>query len=129
MELAVQAKSILVDRPQQFTCLSRGIFGNILRTHQSEVVPALTLEEELTASFLQNSLDDIGIAAYERVVGIERSVFYLYSYFTIVLASLYNLGSAGQPIQYLNPTSPCREARGAGAHPGLFHSVQEHLSL
>ena len=75
MQLAIQAKCILVDRPQQFACLSRGIFGNILSTHQSEVVPALTLEEELAASFLQYSLDDIGIAAYERVVGIECSVF------------------------------------------------------
>lgn len=41
---------------------------------------------------------------------------------------LSSLGSAGQPIPRLNPTSPCREARGAGAHPGLFRSAQEHLS-
>lgn len=71
VQLAVQAKSILVNRPQQFACLSRSIFGNILCTHQTEVVPTLTLEEELAASFLQYSLNDIGIAAYERVVGIE----------------------------------------------------------
>ena len=71
MQLAVQTKCILVDRPQQLACLSRGIFSNILSTHQTEVVPALTLEEELAASLLQHSLNDICIAAYERVVGIE----------------------------------------------------------
>ena len=87
MQLAIQAKCILVDRPQQFACLSRGIFGNILSTHQSEVVPTLDLEKELAASLLQDSLNDICIAAYERVVGIERSVFYLYSYFTFMQAS------------------------------------------
>lgn len=42
---------------------------------------------------------------------------------------LSSLGSAGQPIPRLNPTSPCREATGADAHPVLFRSAQEHLSL
>ena len=71
VQLAVQAKCILIDRPQQLIGMSRRILSNILCTHQSEVVPTLALEEELAASFLQYSLDDISIAAYERVVGIE----------------------------------------------------------
>ena len=41
------------------------------------------------------------------------------------MQALSSLGSAGQPIPRLNPTSPCREATGAGAHPGLFRSAQD----
>lgn len=71
VQQTVQAEGVLIDRPQQLIGMSRSIFGNILSTHQSEVVPTLALEEELASSFLQYSLDDIGITAYERVVGIE----------------------------------------------------------
>ncbi len=87
MQQTVQAEGVLIDRPQQLIGMSRSIFGNILSTHQSEVVPTLALEKELAASLLQHSLNDICIAAYERVVGIECSVFYLYSYFTFMQAS------------------------------------------
>ena len=87
VQQTVQAEGVLIDRPQQLIGMSRSIFGNILSTHQSEVVPTLTLEKELAASLLQHSLNDICIAAYERVAGIERSVFYLYSYFTFMQAS------------------------------------------
>ena len=52
VQQTVQAEGVLIDRPQQLIGMSRSIFGNILSTHQSEVVPALTLEEELAASFL-----------------------------------------------------------------------------
>ena len=87
VQQTVQAEGVLIDRQQQLIGMSRSIFGNILSTHQSEVVPTLALEKELAASLLQHSLNDICIAAYERVVGIECSVFYLYSYFTFMQAS------------------------------------------
>ena len=76
MQQTVQAEGVLIDRPQQLIGMSRSIFGNILSTHQSEVVPALTLEEELAASFLQNSLDDIGIAANNSFVGSDANVIF-----------------------------------------------------
>lgn len=63
----------------------------------------------------------------DKRITCKLSIIYI-PIFTIVLASPYSLGSAGQPIPRLNPTSPCREARGAGAHPELFRSAQEHLS-
>ena len=87
MQQAVYTEGILIDRPQQLIFMSRRVLGNVLCTHQSEVVPTLALEKELAASLLQHSLNDICIAAYERVVGIECSVFYLYSYFTFMQAS------------------------------------------
>ena len=62
-----------------------------------------------------------GLGIWLKAKFIAQSIMTHYNAFNIQ-------GSAGQPDPHLSPTSPCREAKGASAHPELFRSAQEHLS-